>query len=102
MPCYWLPTDSDLVRGDEASDALLRAAEACSREALVGQPVEELAPVATWRAAYRGFGAKPQRTLNSLEGLLRRAESGLRRVNHLTDVYNAAPWCTRSRWVGRT
>jgi DNA/RNA-binding domain of Phe-tRNA-synthetase-like protein len=45
--------------------------------------------VAAWREAYRAFGAKPQRTRNSLEALLRRAESGLPRVNRLTDVYNA-------------
>ena len=31
----------------------------------------------------------PKRTRNSLEALLRRAESGLPRVNRLTDIYNA-------------
>jgi DNA/RNA-binding domain of Phe-tRNA-synthetase-like protein len=31
----------------------------------------------------------PQRTRNSLESLLRRVESGLPRVNRLTDLYNA-------------
>jgi DNA/RNA-binding domain of Phe-tRNA-synthetase-like protein len=45
--------------------------------------------VAAWREAYRAFGAKPQRTRNSLEALLRRAASGLPRVNRLTDTYNA-------------
>jgi DNA/RNA-binding domain of Phe-tRNA-synthetase-like protein len=45
--------------------------------------------VAAWREAYRAFGAKPQRTRNSLEALLRRAASGLPRVNRLTDIYNA-------------
>ena len=51
--------------------------------------MEELPHVAAWREAYRAFGAKPQRTRNSLEALLRRAESGLPRVNPLTDLYNA-------------
>jgi DNA/RNA-binding domain of Phe-tRNA-synthetase-like protein len=74
---------------DEASDALLQTAEAAAREALQGRPVEQLQHVAAWREAYRGFGAKPQRTRNSLEALLRRAASGLPRVNRLTDVYNA-------------
>jgi DNA/RNA-binding domain of Phe-tRNA-synthetase-like protein len=74
---------------DEASDALLQAAETAARETLREAPVEELAHVATWREAYRAFGAKPQRTRNSLEALLRRAASGLPRVNRLTDVYNA-------------
>ena len=51
--------------------------------------MEELPHVAAWREAYRAFGAKPQRTRNSLEALLRRAEWGLPRVNRLTDIYNA-------------
>ena len=74
---------------DQASDALLQAAEATAREALRGRPAEELPHVAAWREAYRAFGAKPQRTRNSLEALLRRAPSGLPRVNRLTDLYNA-------------
>ena len=75
--------------GDQASDALLGAAEAAAREALRDQPVDQLPHVAAWREAYRAFGAKPQRTRNSLEALLRRAGSGLPRVNRLTDLYNA-------------
>jgi DNA/RNA-binding domain of Phe-tRNA-synthetase-like protein len=51
--------------------------------------VDQLPHVAAWREAYRAFGAKPQRTRNSLEALLRRAESGLPRVNRLTDAYTA-------------
>src|SRR4051794_21950205 len=74
---------------DEASDALLRAAEAAALESLGDRPVDELPRVAAWRDAYRAFGAKPQRTRNSLEALLRRAPSGLPRVNRLTDLYNA-------------
>jgi DNA/RNA-binding domain of Phe-tRNA-synthetase-like protein len=75
--------------GDEASDALVVEAESAARAALGRQPVEEVPHVAAWREAYRGFGAKPQRTGNSLEALLRRAGSGLPRVNGLTDIYNA-------------
>jgi DNA/RNA-binding domain of Phe-tRNA-synthetase-like protein len=80
-----------LVSGpsDQASDALLQTAEAAARKALSGRPVEQLPHVADWREAYRSFGAKPQRTRNSLEALLRRAESGLPRINRLTDTYNA-------------
>src|SRR6516225_2849551 len=74
---------------DEASDALLQAAEAAARKALDGRPAEQLPHVAAWREAYRAFGAKPKRTRNSLEALLRRSESGLPRVNRLTDLYNA-------------
>jgi DNA/RNA-binding domain of Phe-tRNA-synthetase-like protein len=75
--------------GDQANDALLQAAEAAAREALRGGPAEQLPHVAAWREAYRAFGAKPKRTRNSLEALLRRAASGLPRVNRLTDCYNA-------------
>jgi len=78
------PSDSD-----QATDELLSAAEERARALLSASPVQELAHVAAWRDAYRSFGAKPQRTRNSLEALLRRAEGGLPRVNRLTDIYNA-------------
>ncbi len=74
---------------DEHSEGLLEQAERFARSALEGQPVDEHPRVASWREAYRAFGAKPQRTRNSLEALLRRAETGLPRVNRLTDTYNA-------------
>lgn len=83
----------DGLRADDGSDgdgdALLRAAERAALDALGGRPPEEHEHVAAWRAAYRAFGAKPQRTRNSLEALLRRVPDGLPRVNRLTDVYNA-------------
>ncbi|MGX5359965.1 B3/B4 domain-containing protein [Kocuria sp. KH4] len=74
---------------DEAGETLLQEAEAAARRALGDRPVEQLPHVAAWREAYRAFGAKPQRTRNSLEALLRRASAGLPRVNRLTDLYNA-------------
>lgn len=74
---------------DENTEALLCYAEGRAREALAEWSVEECGHVSAWRDAYRAFGAKPQRTRNSLEALLRRAESGLPRVNRLTDTYNA-------------
>ncbi len=76
-------------RNDDTSDDLLQLAEESAREAMRDRSVEDLAHVAAWREAYRAFGAKPQRTRNSLEALLRRAGSGLPRVNPLTDIYNA-------------
>jgi DNA/RNA-binding domain of Phe-tRNA-synthetase-like protein len=74
---------------DQASDALLQTAESAASAALRDQPVDQVPHVAAWRDAYRAFGAKPQRTRNSLEALLRRAATGLPRVNRLTDLYNA-------------
>jgi DNA/RNA-binding domain of Phe-tRNA-synthetase-like protein len=74
---------------DDQSEALLRRAEEAAAGFLAGTPVEELPHVAAWREAYRLFGAKPQRTRNSLEALTRRAPAGLPRLNRLTDIYNA-------------
>lgn len=77
---------------DETSDRLLRAAEVSARAELGDRPVEEQGHVHAWREAFRAFGAKPQRTRNSAEALLRRvaAPGGeLPRINRLTDAYNA-------------
>jgi len=76
-------------RSDRAADALLRAAEDFAATALAGRPPEEIGQIAAWRDAYRSFGAKPQRTRPSVEALLRRASSGLPRIDRITDVYNA-------------
>ena len=75
--------------GDAASEALLQQAESVARRALRERPVDQLPHIAAWRQAYWAFGAKPQRTRNSVEALTRRAEGGLPRVNRLTDLYNA-------------
>lgn len=74
---------------DEASEALLVSAERAATEAVAVTPVDQLPHIAAWREAYRAFGAKPQRTRNSAEALIRRAPAGLPRVNRLTDIYNA-------------
>lgn len=75
--------------GTERAEAMLVEAEQHARGLLADSPVEELAHIAAWREAYRAFGAKPQRTRNSLEALTRRAGDGLPRINPLTDIYNA-------------
>jgi DNA/RNA-binding domain of Phe-tRNA-synthetase-like protein len=74
---------------DAASDALLAAAEGRARKHLAGVRPEELPQVAEWRAAFRAFGAKPQRTRPSVEALLRRVAGGLPRIDRITDAYNA-------------
>ncbi|WP_104180711.1 B3/4 domain-containing protein [Arthrobacter sp. B0490] len=74
---------------DPGSEALLLAAEASAGALLADRPVTDVPSVAAWRDAYQAFGAKPNRTRNSLEALLRRAPTGLPRVNRLTDIYNA-------------
>lgn len=73
----------------ETSEKFLTEAEASAREAISKQSITDIPHVAAWREAYKAFGAKPQKTRNSLEALLRRVETGLPRVNPLTDIYNA-------------
>lgn len=75
--------------GDHQSETLLQRAEDAAQQALQETPVEHLPHIAAWREAYRAFGAKPQRTRNSVEALLRRVGGGLPRTNRLTDIYNA-------------
>lgn len=74
---------------NELSEKLLAAAEHRARHLLSENSVESLPHIAQWRETYLAFGAKPQRTRNSLEALTRRAVQGLPRVNLLTDIYNA-------------
>ncbi|KAJ6072690.1 hypothetical protein N7467_010775 [Penicillium canescens] len=74
---------------DSNSEALLQEAETSIKQQLSKSAVTELPHIAAWREAYKAFGAKPQKTRNSLEALTRRAEGGLPRVNRLTDIYNA-------------
>lgn len=74
---------------DETSEALLKEAEAHVQTLTSIFSITELPHIAGWREAYKAFGAKPNKTRNSLEALTRRAENGLPRVNRLTDIYNA-------------
>lgn len=74
---------------DTKSEALLTRAEEWAAEATASTRVEDLPHIASWRDAFRGFGAKPQRTRTSVEALTRRAAAGLPRINRLTDIYNA-------------
>jgi DNA/RNA-binding domain of Phe-tRNA-synthetase-like protein len=72
-----------------ASEAFLSSAEASAKSALAQTRINDTPHVVAWREAYKAFGAKPKKTKNSLEALLGRVESGLPRVNRLTDIYNA-------------
>lgn len=66
---------------DGTTEKLLRAAEE--------RAVTEHPHLDAWRDAFRGFGAKPQRTRPSVDALIRRAPQGLPRIDRLTDAYNA-------------
>jgi len=70
---------------DDTSRRGLAEAVAAAGDLLAPHPHLE-----AWRAAYRAFGAKPQRTPCSAEALRRRAARGdLPAVNRLVDIYNA-------------
>jgi DNA/RNA-binding domain of Phe-tRNA-synthetase-like protein len=80
------------VRGgpsDENSDAMLRRAENSARCRLNGSMPESLPEIDAWRDAFRSFGVKPRQGRSSVEALLRRVDSGLPRIDRLTDLYNA-------------
>src|ERR1700730_4337238 len=74
---------------DQISEELLARAEIRARITLDGRAPEDIPHVAGWRAAYRAFGARPQRTRPSVEALLRRLDAGLPRIDRLTAGYNA-------------
>ncbi|OAL43141.1 B3/B4 tRNA-binding domain-containing protein [Pyrenochaeta sp. DS3sAY3a] len=70
-----------------SSEAFLSASEAAAKATLSSTPVTDVPHVAAWRDTFKAFGAKPKKTMNSLEALLRRPQ--MPRVNRLTDIYNA-------------
>ncbi len=76
---------------DERSRALLRQAEEHARERFANSQPSEHPHIAAWREAFRAFGVKPQRMLNSAEALISRLLKGgeLPPVNRLVDAYNA-------------
>jgi len=75
--------------GPSDADSTARLAEAC--EAAAAGPDWGAAHLEAWREAYRGFGAKPQRTPCSAEALRKRAQrdGGLPPINRMVDLYNA-------------
>ncbi|HEX4151658.1 MAG TPA: phenylalanine--tRNA ligase beta subunit-related protein [Steroidobacteraceae bacterium] len=82
---------SIVVRGFAGAEALAPAAAPSESPLTSARPDWSEAHMESWRAAYRSFGAKPQRTPCSAEALLRRVEAGgrLPAVNALVDLYNA-------------
>lgn len=75
---------------DAGSDAGLAAAEAELRASGLERAADH-PHVASWRAAFSAFGAKPSRYPSSVEALMGRVLKGqeLPRINALVDLYNA-------------
>ncbi|MCL4269033.1 MAG: hypothetical protein KJZ72_05790 [Anaerolineales bacterium] len=70
--------------------SLLREAESALPEKLGGAPVIEHPHIATWREAFRKFGAKPKDYPSSVENLTRRVLNGatMGHINNLVSLYN--------------
>lgn len=79
------------AHSDSQSENLLQLAENATRDLAKTTPLTEIPHISSWRDAYKSFGSKPNKHRNSLEALTRRItpDTGLPRVNRLTDVYNA-------------
>ena len=88
--------------GSDVADDLIRAAQDHAQVLLAESAVDQLPHIAAWREAYRAFGAKPQRTRNSLEALTRRAGKGCPGSMHSPTSTTRSRCCTRSRLVART
>lgn len=70
--------------------AMLRKAEATFPAKFGNTPVIEHPYIATWREAYRKFGAKPKDYPSSVENLTRRVLNGatIGHINNLVSLYN--------------
>jgi len=69
----------------------VNAAESAIAEEWGDRPVSEIAEVAAWRQAYKGFGIRKTSYRPSVERLIRHVQrhGALPRINALVDLYNA-------------
>jgi len=76
---------------DERTLTLLREAEAQARQTFATMLPAAHPHVVAWQEAFRAFGMKPKKTMNSAEALITRVVKGgeLPAINRLTDAYNA-------------
>jgi DNA/RNA-binding domain of Phe-tRNA-synthetase-like protein len=83
----------DVVNGASPQEliALLRQAEASVRSQLTIETLIEHPRIASWREAYRSFGAKPSEFRSSIEAMARRIlrNQELPSINALVDIGNA-------------
>ncbi|WP_407571784.1 B3/4 domain-containing protein [Deinococcus altitudinis] len=76
---------------DDRTLTLLREAEEQTRRTFATTPPAAHPHVVAWQEAFRAFGMKPKKTMNSAEALITRVVKGgeLPAINRLTDAYNA-------------
>lgn len=82
--------DTDNSQDKAEITELLRAAETALPAKLGDTPVIQHPYIATWREAYRKFGAKPKDYPSSIENLTRRVLNGatIGHINNLVSLYN--------------
>lgn len=82
----------DITNSESAADliAMLRATEASVRKRLHKDEIIQHPHIASWRDAYRSFGAKPGKFRSSIEAMVRRVLGGneLPTINALVDIGN--------------
>ena len=85
-----LAHEIDNSRDHDAITEQLRAAEAALPSIIGDTPVIQHPYIATWRDAYRKFGAKPKDYPSSVENLARRVLNGVQfpHINNLVSLYN--------------
>ena len=85
-----LAHEIDNSRDHAAITERLRAAEAALPGIIGDTPVIQHPYIATWRDAYRKFGAKPKDYPSSVENLARRVLNGVQfpHINNLVSLYN--------------
>lgn len=76
---------------NSVTEGWLEQAERHARAAFAGQKTAEHPHLAAWHEAFKAFGFKPKKRLNSAEALIARClkGDGLPRINRLVDAYNA-------------
>lgn len=82
----------DIKNGDSPSDlvALLREAEESLRQKIDKDQIATHPNMASWREAYRAFGAKPSKFRSSIEAMVRRVVNNneLPSINTVVDIGN--------------
>jgi DNA/RNA-binding domain of Phe-tRNA-synthetase-like protein len=76
---------------NERSKAVLREAETQVRQMFADTSPADHPHIAAWQDAFRAFGVKPKKMMNSAEALITRVMKGgeLPAINCLADAYNA-------------
>ncbi|MCK4600080.1 hypothetical protein KAU37_09720 [Candidatus Bipolaricaulota bacterium] len=89
-----IATGIDNRQGGEPAAAFLRKQVDAVRSAWSPDRLETEPRIASWREAYRSFGAKPKKHRCSVENMIRAILDGAQfpSINKAVDVYNGRAW----------